>query len=172
LGSTSLLGLLLPAVQQVREAAARMHCANNLRQIGFALQSHRTTTNSFPSNGGWDGKQTIKAKDGKLIVPTVHEKFLKLTFRYGVGDPNRGHRDQTGSWAFTILPYLEQDALFMSRTWTEPVRAYICTSRRQPLALPAVEDDFGRHVTGDWDWVRTDYAGNAKVIGNRGFAWT
>jgi hypothetical protein len=79
-----LIALLLPAVQSAREAARRIQCANNLKQIGMALHLYHDHHGRLPS--GWRGYDT----SGKRP--------------YALGEPGWG-------WAACILPFLEQDAL-------------------------------------------------------------
>ncbi len=163
-----LIGLLLPAVQQVREAANRMACANNLKQIGLAFQMHHDQHNTFPGNGGWDGSQSILSTTGAPTYVYTQDAVVDHPFYWGVGDPNRTGADQTGSWAFALLPYLEQQNLSNARAWVDPVKIYVCPSRRQAVALPAQNDAHASYSGGGWKWGKIDYAANVFLCPNRG----
>src|SRR5579884_266536 len=95
-----LIGLLLCAVQKARAAAARIECANHLKQIGLAMQMHHDTYLVFPSNGGWDGKERIPTASGQLFVPESIEFNNPPAHFWGVGQPNMRPIQQTGSWAY------------------------------------------------------------------------
>jgi hypothetical protein len=164
-----LVGLLLPAVQQARSAGVRIACANNLKQIGLALHQFHTTYRVFPSNGGWDGKQTIPSvNNGPAFTPSTFDFTTNQLYQWGVGDPTLRPRDQTGSWGYAILPYVEQEAMFRQRQWTIGLEVYICPARRLPLAKPVVTgDDYGNYQSGGWNWGRTDYGVNLEAFDNR-----
>jgi prepilin-type N-terminal cleavage/methylation domain-containing protein/prepilin-type processing-associated H-X9-DG protein len=85
-----LIGLLLPAVQKVRDAAARMSCQNNIHQIVLALHNHHDTKNQFPV-----GCFIPYTYDGNHYCQDITSPF----------GPN---------WAVYILPYIEQSNLFNS----------------------------------------------------------
>src|SRR4051812_15774307 len=79
-----LIGLLLPAVQKVREAAARLKCMNNLKQIGLALHGYHGRMERFPS--------------GYMAV--------------NLGPEPSDDRGPGWGWAAQLLPDLEQDAVY------------------------------------------------------------
>src|SRR5438132_327541 len=89
-----LLGLLLPAVQKVREVASRLRCANNLKQIGLALHHHENAQGYFPP-----------------AYVTENPRANGTVYGVGYGDDNRN--GPTGfAWGVFLLPYLEQDNLY------------------------------------------------------------
>ena len=165
--SAILIGLILAAVQSAREVAMRTRCRNNLRQIGLATQNFHDTQKTLPSNGGWNGSQKIQAKNETWFTPATLDAATGQTFYWGTGDAKLNSREQTGSWAFTILPYEEQDAVFLTRTWRAAVTIYFCPSRRTPQSSIAQNDADGTYVGGGWDWGKTDYAANGLVVPNR-----
>jgi prepilin-type processing-associated H-X9-DG protein len=91
-----LLGLMLPAVQRVREAAARLKCANNLKQIGIACHHFHGVQDMLPP-GDW-------------FVPVA------VSQSQGMATPGNAY----GSAFFHILPFLEQDSLYQSSYGTAP----------------------------------------------------
>jgi prepilin-type N-terminal cleavage/methylation domain-containing protein/prepilin-type processing-associated H-X9-DG protein len=123
-----LIALLLPAVQQAREAARRAQCANNLKQMGLALHSYESTIGCFPM--------------GYAAAP----RFVD-----GATDTSPGW-----AWGAMILPQLEQRPLFDAANFGLPVEApenvtaasaslnvYLCPSDVPPDGPFAIDDGNG-----------------------------
>lgn len=150
-----LIGLLLPAVQAVREAARRMQCQSNLKQLGLAALNFESAERRFPSGGWgyqWQGFADINSPAG-----------------------------QPGSWTFSLLPYLEQSSLYhlgsyrssavdrdraLRQRLRSSVPIYNCPSRRDGQlrqfdpSCPSCSQPIGT-ITPLSATVRGDYAANA-----------
>ncbi len=119
-----LIGMLLPAVQQVREAARRAACQNNLRQLALASHNFESSNMHFPTAGDCSD---------------------------GYWDPNRQtsqvYEIENMGWAYQILPFMEQNILHDRRSqngvWLggnpaiaeQSVAAFVCPTRGQRISL-------------------------------------
>jgi len=133
-----LIGLLMPAVQRVRESASRIKCANNLRQIGLALHMYNDTEKRLPPTR----------------LSDLHATWAVLILQY---------LEQGNLYRQWNLPMTYYDQTAIARL--TPVPTYYCPSRRTPQTPPMASiagdqnDDFfpiGPHVPG----ALGDYGGN------------
>ena len=89
-----LIGMLLPAVQQVREAARRTTCLNNTKQLSLACLNHESTHSRFPTGINFRGSGLSRTSSPVAPIP---------------GDANEA---QNIGWGMFILPYIEQENLY------------------------------------------------------------
>jgi prepilin-type N-terminal cleavage/methylation domain-containing protein len=143
-----LIGLLLPAVQKVREAAARMSCSNNLKQLSLATMNCADTfnTNLPPSIGLWPNPNpTQNNMDGGLflfILPFIEQDNLLQTALIPA-DPTHATGDDRNNWLATYSQWTND--VQQSR-----VKTYICPSDRTNAK--------------DWGGAYTSYAQNGQLF--------
>jgi prepilin-type N-terminal cleavage/methylation domain-containing protein len=104
---STLIGLLLPAVQRARDAAARLKCKNNLKQLGLALHNYETAHGALPP----------------LSVYPAVEANLELELELGAP-----------AWTVALLPYIEQTNLFRLWKLDRPLGEQVPAARDTPVA--------------------------------------
>jgi prepilin-type N-terminal cleavage/methylation domain-containing protein/prepilin-type processing-associated H-X9-DG protein len=128
-----LIGLLLPAVQKIREAANRMSCQNNLKQLGLALHNYHDVNNAFPANRIDDGGTWATG-----LLPFIEQDNMHKAL-----DHLRPWPDQVNKASLQV-----------------PVKTYTCPSRRSPML--SVNGDWGNGIS-EWlpyGWPKADYVAN------------
>lgn len=132
-----LIGLLFPAVQKVREAANRIQCANNLKQISLAIHNHQDSVGHFPDGGEYCWVSRTLIQNQPAISPR-----------------------QNWGLFYQILPYIE-----LQNLWLEPdskviegtpVKIYQCPSRKSPRVVYVPFADYTNRSM-------SDYAGNGGL---------
>lgn len=127
-----LIGLLLPAVQKVREAAARMSCQNNLKQIGLGIHNFHDANSYLPTQGR------------NVTSPRIMAGGVT-----GIGTTPAAGNVQDWGWLYQILPFIEQGNIYNLPNTTAvgssfdgddkikqtPIKTYFCPSRRKPVVL-------------------------------------
>lgn len=140
-----MMALLMPAVQAAREAARKLSCQNNLRQVGLAVHVHDTTYRKFPI--GCIGCRYQAPPPGQ---PFIRQRYL--------------------SWNIQILPFIEQSALYASFNLTVP--SYSEPNRTAGASVlpfflcPSTPSDKTVSTSGTWRGLAyTDYCGIYGVEG-------
>ena len=101
-----LIALLLPAVQAAREAARRMQCSNNLKQIGLALHNYHSAFDSLPQGSGgvtYKPEYKVMATWGAAILPFLEQQALFDLFNFNV---DMRHADNTQAVTTPVPTYM------------------------------------------------------------------
>lgn len=142
-----LIGLLVPAVQKVREAAARTQSTNNLKQISLALHSCNDVQKALPQVAG--------------SLP----RDLGWTTGWSIANYGAGHY---GSAMYHLLPFIEQDPLYKGPGWNSNPAWTTWTGSSVPISTFIAPLDSTMPSSGIGSWASlglTSYAGNTQALG-------
>jgi len=155
-----LIGLLLPAVQKVRDAASRAQCQNNLKQMGIALHAYHEVHNRFPS--------------GRPLHPTTNNSGGFTTYAWNVlPASSKGG----GGWVFRVLPFIEQNnmlsqlnavsvaanvATTVNTIGSNNLKIFTCTADPRADQLSAAGRALSGYcgVTGNDEWLESGFFGS------------
>ena len=122
-----LIGLLLPAVQKVREAAARLKCQNNLKQLGLAALNYESANNGLPYNA--------------ITKNNEQPPYIPFSAGYVAAPGNFGGTQGRCSGLVPLLPYVEQNNVFPLYTfgldWSDPANASVITLQFKLFRCPS-----------------------------------
>jgi prepilin-type N-terminal cleavage/methylation domain-containing protein len=170
-----LVGLLLPAVQKVRQAAARTQCQNHLKQLALGFQNFHDVYGVLPKSGFGLSATAVAGTPTFLEQPYISRLNPAGDIAYrGLGRRDRRPMDQPGGWAWSILPLVEGGNIVTTGTYGDysaVVKILMCPARGRanPQVAPAEDPVFpGWRFNPEVHpnrWAKTDYAANRRVSG-------
>jgi prepilin-type N-terminal cleavage/methylation domain-containing protein/prepilin-type processing-associated H-X9-DG protein len=162
----TLVALTIPALNGARESARRTDCQNNMRQLSLAMSHFRSTYKQYPTNGGFFPGNTIKSRQGHDEEISTLDYSDNVTRKWGIGNPRLPPDKQTGSWAYTIMPLIDQWNAFQYVRVDNEQPLFLCPSRARRGAAVPINDQYGEYAGAGWAWTKTDYCANLKASPN------